>query len=84
MSRKSRKAFANNLKRMKAVQRARILAGLCAQCGRNMHPKSVHLCLRCLQMKREFKRLSTGCQPWRPGGRGRPPVEATRKRGTWK
>ncbi|MCC6833047.1 MAG: hypothetical protein IT200_17070 [Thermoleophilia bacterium] len=58
-------------------QRYRSL-GLCVHCGAARCPGSTVFCERHLLENRVKSRLRNrrlqGCQPWRPGGRGRPPL----------
>lgn len=63
---------------MKARERYRLL-GLCVRCGADRDPGSTAYCGRCLRRNRdrtrEANRRRLGCFPWRPGGRGRPPID---------
>jgi hypothetical protein len=49
--------------------------GLCRQsCGRPLETPS-GLCGECAMKIRLSQRDRLGCNPWRPGGRGRPPKD---------
>jgi len=56
-----------------ARQRA---AGLCQDCTEPQVAGSTGYCLTHLIRHRIIKRRTTGNRPWRPGGRGRPPIVA--------
>jgi hypothetical protein len=64
----------------KKRRNGRIAAGQCGRCG---EPRgelgSAVACGKCLRAMRAASRLrmrvKTGSKPWRPGGRGRPPIE---------
>ena len=49
-------------------------AGRCPKCGRSDDGGGA-LCRGCRKKNRELNRRKTGSSPWRPGGRGRPPME---------
>lgn len=49
-------------------------AGLCLQCGEPAADGGVR-CVACRTKQREQNRKATGCRPWTPGGKGRPPLE---------
>lgn len=53
-------------------------AGLCPRCGRNPAALGV-LCSSCGSKRLAYRRGYDGCQPWRPGGPGRPPLAFTPK-----
>jgi hypothetical protein len=54
--------------------------GLCTICAKKQL-QTVWRCADCAKRARESrrpqKRKSLGLKPWRPGGPGRPPIEAT-------
>lgn len=51
-------------------------AGLCLFCPKALPPGSTTRCKRHLLLQRLRLRKALGQAPWRPGRRGRPPVEA--------
>lgn len=55
----------------------RAKAGSCSQCDAPRLTGSA-MCEAHLLAFRARNRLAKGCQPWRPGGRGRPPIGAQR------
>lgn len=64
-----------NTSRQRIWQALQVAAGRCVTCGQ---PKSenagVH-CRRCREMTRQYDRRRRGWQEWRPGSRGRRPME---------
>lgn len=50
-------------------------AGLCVRCGGARECKSPE-CVGCREKDAARMRRRAGHQPWRPGGRGRPPFSA--------
>jgi hypothetical protein len=51
--------------------------GLCAACDQPLFTKT-HCEKHALSLRKTCRKAA-GCKSWRPGGRGRPPTEATRK-----
>jgi len=49
----------------------------CVQCHGELDTASLARCAKCLTYMREYARRRLGCQPWRPGGPGRPPLAKT-------
>lgn len=51
------------------------LLGLCVCCGLPKDGTSANYCPRCAKRYRDNIRAKRGCQPWKPGGPGRMPLE---------
>ncbi len=59
-------------------RRRRIAAGLCVSCGkkRHQHATMCDLCeKRKRELRRELDRLKNNWSAWRPGSRGRKPID---------
>jgi hypothetical protein len=63
------------LSKQRRWQLAKIAEGLCCQCGKR-EIVGTALCGLCLKAIRLRTRKRQGNKPWRPGGKGRPPIEA--------
>lgn len=61
---------------MRNLRVKRIRSGQCPNCGSPRNTVANH-CSACLKTDREGKRRKFGLKPWKPGGMGRPRVEAT-------
>lgn len=48
----------------------------CKECRNDRDPSSKSLCRECLEYKREGSRKRSGSSPWKPGSRGRPPIDS--------
>ena len=60
------------ISRQRAWQMKQVAAGRCSQCGKEA--VSSRKCMECLEKNKVAARLCRDGQPWRPGGRGRPPL----------
>lgn len=69
MARESYQQQAARMRRRDARYRSE---GRCVRCSLPMEAGGP-TCLKCLQSARLHGRKVRGCQPWRPGGPGRPP-----------
>ena len=56
-------------------QQKQIAAGNCRQCGQRRDGPYTTTCKKCAKRSREHNRLWFGGEPWKPGGKGRPPLE---------
>lgn len=50
-------------------------AGTCVKCGQPLHPNSEAHCPLHVLQERLKSRERNGCDPWEPGGMGRPPLD---------
>ena len=60
------------MSRQREWQKRKLASGLCLTCGAPRGEDRLQ-CDPCLEKRRADERLRKGCQPHRPGGRGRPP-----------
>ncbi len=67
------------MSRQQEYQLRHIAQGLCAQCASPAFPGTTQ-CARCIKKRRRGMRKKHGFLPWRPGGRGRPPVKLEGRR----
>lgn len=63
-------------RRKKWVKR-HLREGRCSKCGERRLPGSKRYCLKHLEDDRERKRVKLEMKPWRIGGPGRPPINAS-------
>lgn len=62
------------ISRQQRWQQKRVAEGKCRACGEERDNPDDHLfCSRCRDEKRERDQIDKGSEPWREGGRGRPP-----------
>jgi hypothetical protein len=60
--------------RQQTWRRARIASGRCPQCGSGRLDHYTWACDECALNHRRRRQRRLGVGPWRPGGRGRPPL----------
>ena len=61
--------------KQRKYQLAKLADGLCSICGKESLYNDER-CLACYVKFMVLVRRRAGCKPWRPGGRGRPPLSA--------
>lgn len=62
------------ISRQREWQIKKIAEGKCSSCGKP-RTLSKYVCNDCLKKRREYQRKKVGCRPYKPGGRGRIPLE---------
>lgn len=68
------------LSRQSEWQKKQNRMGRCQRCGDWLGVSSVH-CDVCLMKHRVKSRKKAGCEAWKPGKRGRPPLEEAWRKG---
>lgn len=62
------------ISRQLAWQRKQRKDGRCWRCGSEMGKSPYKVCVVCAEADRRRQRKKDGTRPWKPGGRGRPPI----------
>lgn len=74
--------LSGKVSRQALEQRALRAAGMCSGCRKPLDDTlSRWHCSACRQKIRERAQDKTGCKPWQPGSKGRPPLEVTARGG---
>ena len=77
---KKKPAAKPKVSRQLAWQREQTKAGKCWRCAQPLGKSPYSTCVPCAEADRKRKRKEEGSRPWKPGGRGRPPLAATKKK----
>lgn len=62
----------------KIWQEEQAILGNCITCGNPRDGEGKRYCMSCQSVLRLRMREKTGSKPWKPGGKGRPPLNMTK------